>query len=116
MTERLRDLKCIKILIDHHQEPDAASFDYGFSDTSKSSTCEIVYDFIIGSGHAEKINEQVSECLYAGLVGDTGSFRFPITHAGVHKMVADLKTRGFGHSAVHDNLFDNFLENRLRFI
>jgi phosphoesterase RecJ-like protein len=30
-------------------------------------------------------------------------------------MVADLKSKGLKHSKVHDNLFDNFLENRLRF-
>ena len=116
LAPKLKKLTCPKILIDHHQEPDEASFDYGISDTAKSSTCEMVYDFILGSGHADKINEQVSECLYAGIVGDTGSFRFPTAHAGVHKMVADLKSRGFVHSEVHDKLFDNFLENRLRFI
>ncbi len=116
LAEKLEQLSCIKILIDHHQEPDEASFDYGISDTSKSSTCEMVYDFINASGHADKITEEVSECLYAGIVGDTGSFRFPSAQAGVHKMVADLKTRGFAHAAVHDKLFDNFLENRLRFV
>jgi len=116
LAGKLKNLKCTKILIDHHREPDVNSFDYGISDISKSSTCELTYDFILASGHQDKINEQVSECLYAGIVGDTGSFRFPTAHAGVHKMVADLKTRGFGHSEVHDKLFDNFLENRLRFI
>ncbi|HMD00443.1 MAG TPA: DHH family phosphoesterase, partial [Ferruginibacter sp.] len=50
MTERLQEVKCTKILIDHHQEPDAESFDYGISDASKSSTCEMVYDFIVESG------------------------------------------------------------------
>ena len=115
MTEKLKQMSCTKILIDHHQEPDEASFDYGISDTAKSSTCEIVYDFIVDSGHRDKINEEIGECLYAGVVGDTGSFRFRSTHAGVHTMVADLKTKGLQHSKVHDNLFDNFLENRLRF-
>ncbi len=116
MTEKLKQLKCTKILIDHHQEPDVDSFDYGISDTSKSSTCEMVYDFIIKSGHDDKINEAISECIYAGVVGDTGSFRFPSAQSGVHQLVADLKSRGFNHSQVHEALFDNFLENRLRFI
>jgi bifunctional oligoribonuclease and PAP phosphatase NrnA len=116
LGEKLQQLTCTKILIDHHQEPDTASFDYGISDIAKSSTCEMVYDFILSSGNANKINETISECLYAGVVGDTGSFRFPSADAGVHKMVADLKTRGFQHSKIHENLFDNFLENRLRFI
>lgn len=116
MTERLKQLTCTKILIDHHQEPDEASFDYGISDTTKSSTCEMVYDFIINSGNSDKINEEISECLYAGVVGDTGSFRYSSAHAGVHTLVADLKSRGLNHGSVHDKLFDNFLENRLRFV
>jgi phosphoesterase RecJ-like protein len=115
MTEKLKELSCIKILIDHHQEPDAASFDYGVSDVLKSSTCEMIYDFIVGSGHADKIDEDISECLYAGVISDTGSFRFPAAQAGVHRLVADLKERGLKHSKVHENLFDNFLENKLRF-
>jgi len=116
MTEKLKSMTCTKILIDHHQEPDTASFDYGVSDTSKSSTCEMVYDFINQSGHAALIDETISECLYAGVVGDTGSFRFSSAHAGVHRLVADLKSKGLSHEKVHDQLFDNFLENRLRFV
>ncbi|HEX7847978.1 MAG TPA: DHH family phosphoesterase, partial [Chitinophagaceae bacterium] len=116
MTEKLKQLSCTKILIDHHQEPDQPSFNYGVSDTSKSSTCEMVYDLIVESGHADKINEKIAECLYAGVIGDTGSFRFPSASANVHKLVWDLKSRGLKHSKIHENLFDNFLENRLRFI
>jgi len=47
---------------------------------------------------------------------DTGSFRFPATAASVHRMVATLKEIGLKHTKVHDNIYDNFLENRLRFI
>jgi phosphoesterase RecJ-like protein len=112
---KLKSLQCTKILIDHHQEPDVDSFDYGVSDTAKSSTCEMIYDLIVDAGHREKIDEEIGECLYAGVVGDTGSFRFPSAHEGVHRMVAELKSKGLKHSKVHDNLFDNFLENRLRF-
>ena len=116
LTEKLKKLTCTKILIDHHQEPDEASFDYGISSTAKSSTCEMVYDFIMDSGHGDKIDLLVAQCLYAGVVGDTGSFRFPSASATVHHMVADLKARGLEHSKVHEQLFDNFLENRLRFV
>lgn len=111
----LQDLKCTKILIDHHQQPQVEVFDYGISDTSKSSTAEMVYDFIVKSGHTEKINIAVAECLYAGVMTDTGSFRFNSTSAEVHKMVAQLKEKGLNHSQIHENLFDNFLENRFRF-
>ncbi|MGZ5222356.1 MAG: DHH family phosphoesterase, partial [Chitinophagaceae bacterium] len=70
---------------------------------------------IVASGHQERIDEQIGECIYAGVVSDTGSFRFPSAHASVHTLVADLKSKGLQHSKVHENLFDNFLENKLRF-
>ncbi|MBL0152589.1 MAG: DHH family phosphoesterase [Chitinophagaceae bacterium] len=116
MEQPLREKEAIKILIDHHQEPDSPAFTYGISDTRKSSTCEMIYDFIVESGHADKINLTMAECIYAGLVGDTGSFRFPSAHEGVHRIVAELKAKGLSHTSIHENLFDNFLENRLRFI
>ena len=115
MADKLSSLTCTKILIDHHQQPQEETFDYGISDVNKSSTSEMVYDFIIESGYADKIDENVAECLYAGVMTDTGSFRFASTTASVHTMVADLKNRGLKHSQIHENLFDNFLESRFRF-
>jgi bifunctional oligoribonuclease and PAP phosphatase NrnA len=50
------------------------------------------------------------------VVADTGSFRFSSTHASVHHMVAYLKEQGLEHTKVHEALYDNFLENRLRFL
>ena len=116
MAGKLEQLTCTKILIDHHRQPDEKSFDYGISNTNKSSTCEMVYDLINESGHSELISKEIADCIYAGVVADTGSFRFSSTSASVHKLVADLKERGLEHMHVHNELFDNFLENRLRFI
>ncbi len=116
MAEKLEALNCTKILIDHHREPDVKTFDFGISNTAKSSTCEMVYDLIVQSGHRDKITNVISECLYAGVVADTGSFRFSSTHADVHLMVAYLKEQGLEHTKVHEALYDNFLENRLRFL
>lgn len=116
MEQVLTEANCIKVLIDHHQQPQEEAFNYGTSDTSKSSTCEMVYDFIMASGHAEVLNVEMAECLYTGLMTDTGSFRFPATTASVHRMVAHLKELGLNHTKVHDFIYDSFLENRLRFI
>jgi len=116
LAPKLYEVRCTRILIDHHQQPDADNFEYGASDTSKSSTCEMIYDFIVGSGHRDRINNTIAECLYAGVMADTGSFRFASTHAGVHRMVAELKDKGLDHAKVHENIYDNFLENRLRFL
>lgn len=116
MEEKLDTVNATRILIDHHQEPQLEKFAFGVSDTNKSSTCEMVFDFIMSSGHEDKINIDVAQCLYAGVMTDTGSFRFPATSANVHKMVAKLKDLGLEHGPVHEALFDNFLENRLRFL
>ena len=115
MADRLRKTKATRVLIDHHQQPESDWFDYGVSDTEKSSTSEMVYDVIVDSGNAGLIDADISECLYAGVMSDTGSFRFPGASAAVHRMVADLKETGINHTRIHEHLFDNFLENRLRF-
>lgn len=116
MANTINSLSCVKILIDHHQQPEVERFNYGISDVMKSSTCEMVYDYIVESGHADKLNVDIARCLYAGVIGDTGSFRYPATSASVHRMVAVLKDKGLLHTQVHDNIYDNYLENRLRFI
>ena len=116
MEEKLGKATAQRILIDHHQEPQTDKFAYGESDTTKSSTCEMVYDFIVASGHDDKINKSVAECLYAGVMTDTGSFRFPATSGNVHRMVAVLKDKGLDHGPVHEALYDNFLENKFRFL
>ena len=116
MEAPLRQGHAELILIDHHREPDTTSFAYGISDTTKSSTAEMIYDFVIGSGGRNHVGKEMAECLYAGTMTDTGSFRFASSTASVHHMVAFLKERGLQHSEIHDHLYDNFLENRLRFI
>jgi phosphoesterase RecJ-like protein len=116
MEQPLTEATCTKILIDHHQQPQEEAFAYGTSDTAKSSTCEMVYDFIMASGHGDKLDISMAECLYTGLMTDTGSFRFPSTTAAVHRMAAHLKDLGLNHTRVHELVYDSFLEGRLRFI
>ena len=112
----IRESKALKILIDHHQQPDTPSFAYGISDVKMSSTCEMIYDFIVQSGHSNLINIDIATCLYTGLMTDTGSFRFPSTTASVHKIVAHLKELGLQHAKIHENIYDNSTEGRLKFM
>jgi len=116
MEESLAQSSAKRVLIDHHQQPQVEVFSFGVSDTTKSSTCEMVYDFILSSGRADLIDPIIAQCLYAGVMTDTGSFRFPSTSANVHKMVAGLMEKGLQHSVVHENLFDQSSETRLKFI
>jgi bifunctional oligoribonuclease and PAP phosphatase NrnA len=116
MEKSLGETKATRILIDHHEQPQVAMFSYGISNVQKSSTCEMVYDYITASPFADKLNVDIAACLYAGIMTDTGSFRFPSTSASVHRAIAHFKDLGLEHSKIHENIYDNFLENRLRFL
>lgn len=116
MEQPLLAANCVKVLIDHHQQPQEEAFTYGISDVNKSSTCEMVYDFIMHSPYAETLNLDMATCIYTGIMTDTGSFRFPSTTASVHRAVAHLKDLGLNHSAIHDHIYDNLTENRLQFL
>ncbi len=104
-----------KILIDHHLNPEK-TFDIGISKPSKSSTCEMIYDLINDLDDNGMIHIDIAQCLYAGAMTDTGNFRFSNTTSSVHLMVADLIKKGLNPSLVSQAIFDNYQENRLRFL
>ena len=104
-----------KILIDHHLFPKPV-WDFGLSIPEKSSTCEMVYDFINMHGGNTLIDLDIAACLYTGLMTDTGSFKFPITTASVHMMAADLIHRGLDHTRIHEHVYDSWSEGRMRFL
>jgi len=104
-----------KIVIDHHLFPSPV-WDYGMSIPEKSSTCEMVYDFINLCGDHELIDKDIAACLYTGLMTDTGSFKFPITNAGAHEMAAGLKRIGLDHTSIHEAVYDSWTEGRMRFL
>ncbi|CAN5807021.1 bifunctional oligoribonuclease/PAP phosphatase NrnA [soil metagenome] len=116
METVLTEASCIKVLIDHHQQPQEEAFDYGISNVKKSSTCEMVFDFIDASPHRHLLNKDIATCLFTGIMTDTGSFRFSSTTPDVHRVVAALKETGIDHTLIFENIYDNFSENRLRFI
>jgi len=115
MAPYLEKLRCTKVLIDHHPLPEN-SFDFAVSDITASSSAQLVYELIIKFGDESLIDIPTAECLYAGSMTDTGSFRFASTTSRVHRMVANLMDIGLMHEPIHQAIYDNYLENRLRFI
>lgn len=115
LAEELEKLDRPFILIDHHQQPG----DYPavtFSDTTACSTAEMIYNFAEASGWESQIGVEAGECLYTGIMTDSGSFRFPNVSAGTHHIVAKLIDQGVEHSKIHQNVYDNNLLNRLKLI
>ena len=100
------------IMIDHHQEPEPyAAVEY--SDVSMSSTCEIIYNFIEYLGDRDLITSEMASCLYAGILTDTGSFKFSSTTGRTHRVVADLIDKGADNSKIHNLIFDTYSADRL---
>lgn len=115
MTEALESFQGITAMIDHHLFPDT-HFTYGISTPEKSSTCEMVYDFITSNNDSKFVTKEIAQCLYAGVMTDTGSFKFSCTTASTHRMVADLIDKGLQTAPIHQAVFDTYQENRLRFL
>jgi len=115
MDDMLKEAPQPKIMLDHHLHP-ADYWQYGISRSDKSSTCEVVYDFINVCGDNAMITKDMASCMYVGAMTDTGSFRFPATTASVHLMIADLMGRGIDHTRIHEEVYDSWSESRMRFL
>jgi len=105
-----------KILIDHHQNPDTSIADIIFSDSKACSTAQMIYEIIDALGFRNYINKEIAECLYVGIMTDTGSFKYPSTNAKTHRVVSDLIEMGIDTSRIHDLIYDNSSSNRINLL
>lgn len=115
MENSLENSEAIKIMIDHHQQPDAYA-QYMFSDVSMSSTCEMVYHYIAMLGDTESIDKNIATCLYSGILTDTGSFRFPSSTSTTHIVAAALIDKGADHSEIYNAIYDTNSYERLQLL
>lgn len=116
MGELVRKSAAKKIMMDHHLDPEGFD-DYRHWTINACATAQLVYSFIASiMGEPQLINKDVATCLYTGIMTDSGSFRFPTTTSAVHHLVADLIDRGAENWRIHELVYDNFSENRLRFL
>lgn len=115
MEPAVANAKGFKVLIDHHLQPQAFP-DISISDTSACSTCQLVYEFIEALGETSKINTAIANCLYTGIMTDTGSFRFDSTTATTHRILADLIEAGAQKTYIHEQVYDTHSENRMNLL
>jgi len=102
-----------KIMIDHHLNPEDFPT-LTVSDTTASSTAQLIVDLIEQSGHLALLDEKIGTPLYLGILTDTGSFRFSSVKPRTHEVLAKLLTAGVEHHLVHEKLNDTNTESRLR--
>lgn len=102
-----------KVLIDHH--PDPADFaDLVISDTSVSSTCELVFLFLRSLGLDHLIDKQVAECIYTGIMTDTGCFSFNTSNKQTFDVAGRLLELGIEKDKIYDRIYDNFSFDRMK--
>jgi phosphoesterase RecJ-like protein len=115
MEEYLGAFKGIFVMIDHHQSPGTYA-QFTFSDTGMSSTCEMVYHFIRSLGEGDRIDARIAACLYAGILTDTGSFKYAATSPTTMRVAAELMERGAPHTQIHRDIFDTNRPERLQLL
>lgn len=115
MEPLLRKSKAVKILIDHHLNPESI-FEYTFSYPDASSTSELIFDYIKASGDEKLISPDIATALYCGIMTDTNSFRYESMKAGTHRIIASLIEAGARNHLIHQNVYDSNTENRLRLL
>lgn len=105
----------VSVMIDHHREPDHFT-DYELWNDKASSTAELVYDFIHQAGDSNLINKDMAACIYAGMALDTGIFQFSNTTARGHEIAAQLIVTGINVEQIHNAVYNQYGENRMRFV
>jgi phosphoesterase RecJ-like protein len=113
MGPRLEEAKAVKALIDHHPLAEN-SFAHIVHDTTAAASAELIYKFIVGSGNQQALDKTIAECIYTGIMTDTGNFSHNSSNPNTFKIVADLLSLKFNKDDVYNNVFNNFSHNRMR--
>ncbi|MCR4610894.1 MAG: bifunctional oligoribonuclease/PAP phosphatase NrnA [Lachnospiraceae bacterium] len=88
------------ICIDHHMN-NGQFADEQYIIQDYSSTCELIYNI----ADYDKIDKSVAECLYTGMVTDTGLFQYDCTSADTMCAAGKLMDKGIDYSYLVEHTF-----------
>lgn len=96
--------------IDHH----TANSLFGHANyvvDGASSTSELIFNLLhrleSRTGRSDIITQECAKCLLAGIIGDTGSFRYPSTTSTTFRVAGELVDRGARPDILTQELFAN---------
>lgn len=115
MAEPVRQSDAIKVMIDHHTFPENFA-QFSYHDTRAAATAQLIFQLIVLLGDESLLDVPICECLYAGIMTDTGSFRHPSTTPAVHRIVADIMEIGVNTNLIHRRIYDSTTAERLNFL
>ncbi len=109
----VKNSRAKKILIDHHLEPERfANFEHW--DSKAASTAGLVFDFIDKLGDKKYIDANIANCLYAGVMTDTGGFRHSNTTQKEFQIASELVGAGANPSYVSKMIYDTNTMARMK--
>ena len=114
MAEIVEKSKAYKICIDHHLEQDPFA-DLYVIDTEVPATGELLYRILMYAD-TSSITKPIADALYAGIMTDTGSFKFPKTDSETHTITAELLSRGVNPDAIYQEIYENGAVNKLHLL
>lgn len=102
-----------KILVDHHLHPgDYAKVTISYPEIS--STSELVFRLICRLGDFSKINLACAECIYTGMMTDTGAFTYNSNKPEIYTIINELIKLGVDKDDIYRRVFNNYSADRLR--
>lgn len=114
MATMIMDRKVPKIMIDHHIDPEPFA-DLSFSYDTLSSTAEIIYDIVKALSPQKKLSSEIVECIYTGLMTDTGSFHHA-TSPKVFQIMSDLKLQGLDDTRIQELVSNSLPDKYLKLL
>lgn len=96
--------------IDHHIT-NSGYADENVIKPDASSACEVLYEQLDSS----KISKAVAECIYTGIIHDTGVFKYSSTSAKTMRIAGEMMEKGIDFGAIIDGSFyrKNYIQNQI---
>ena len=113
MAEVVKNSPARKILIDHHLYPE----DFCkiiISHPKISSTSELVFRLICRMGYFSDISYECAQCIYTGMMTDTGGFTFNSNNQEIYFIISELLSKGIDKDDIYRRVFNTYSESRLR--
>lgn len=102
-----------KVLIDHHLHP-ADFTNIVISHPELSSTSELIFRLICRMGDFSKINLACAECIYTGMMTDTGGFTYNSNKQEIYTIISELIKLGVDKDDIYRKVFNTYSDDRLR--
>ena len=114
MEGPVRNSRAVKVVIDHHLDPHAFA-DLYYLDPDATSTGEMIFLLLESLGDVT-VREEIAVALYTAIMTDTGSFRYPRTGAGTHRIVSRLIECGADPPSIFGRVYETWTPGRMRLL